>query len=186
MGRLGKFRAATDALQRSLELYRYGQVEDELKQMRLQLFSRQLASGEIQSALADQVDHQRSTHARPRPLMLQIQFDFDTATLTPEGSDQIDKLSEALAVSSFGAGTLEIIGDTDLLGPADYNQRLSERRAETVGEEIVRRHGLPRNRIRTKGRGMREPLYPGAGAEESSLNRRVEVTFLISGTAGAP
>ena len=174
LGKLGREREGIEYLQRSLEYHHFDQVEQELKEMRVSLLSRTQTVGEIQAALKDQVASHRGTRVMPaRPLMLRINFDFNQATLTPEGRDQVDKLGEALA--ALRGETVQITGHTDLIGKPEYNQTLSERRAQAVAAEIAARHGFPRGQMRTEGHGMREPLYPGTGAQESALNRRVEI-----------
>ena len=174
LGKLGREREGIEYLQKSLEYHHFDQVEQELKEMRVSLLSRTQTVGEIQAALKDQIASHRGTRVMPaRPLMLRINFEFNQATLTPEGREQVDKLGEALA--SLHGEAVQITGHTDLIGKPEYNQTLSERRAQAVADEIAARHGFPRTQMRTEGHGMREPLYPGTGAQESALNRRVEV-----------
>lgn len=73
---------------------------------------------------------------KPEYLPLPIRFDFDRATLTPGGKDSVERL--ALYVRQENPGQLEVIGHTDPLGGRDYNLRLSQRRAETVREHLLR------------------------------------------------
>jgi outer membrane protein OmpA-like peptidoglycan-associated protein len=179
LGEMGKVREAIEYLQRSLELFHYDQVDSELKQMRLRLFSTMQSSAEIELALKDQLASRRGTRVMPAtPLMLKIQFDFDKATLTSEGRDQVSQLAEALRRIDIQNAVVRIVGHTDLIGTSDYNQRLSERRAAMVAEEIAQGRIVPRERLQAEGHGMREPLYPGTGPSESALNRRVEVMVI--------
>ena len=82
-------------------------------------------------------------------------FDFDKATLRPEGKAKLDEL-----VSKAGAIKLEVIlvvGHTDRIGSAAYNQKLSERRAAAVKTYLVSK-GIEANRVYTEGKGEKQPV----------------------------
>ena len=82
-------------------------------------------------------------------------FDFDKATLRPEGKAKLDEL-----VSKAGAIKLEVIlvvGHTDRIGSAAYNQKLSERRAAAVKTYLVSK-GIEANRVYTEGKGKTQPV----------------------------
>jgi len=109
-------------------------------------------------------------------------FDFDKAILKPEGKAAID--SEIISKLS-SVQKLELVlvtGHTDRIGSQQYNQRLSERRADAVRDYLVSR-GVPRDRIETLGMGKTQPV-PGVVCDQKALkaliaclapNRRVEV-----------
>jgi OmpA-OmpF porin, OOP family len=109
-------------------------------------------------------------------------FDFDKAILKPEGKAAID--SEIISKLS-SVQKLELVlvtGHTDRIGSQQYNQRLSERRADAVRDYLVSR-GVPRDRIETLGMGKTQPV-PGVVCNQKALkaliaclapNRRVEV-----------
>jgi outer membrane protein OmpA-like peptidoglycan-associated protein len=67
-----------------------------------------------------------------------------------------------------------VIGHTDRVGNDQYNDRLSLQRAERVRGELVRL-GIPESRIRTAGRGEREPLVATDDEVPEPRNRRVEI-----------
>jgi outer membrane protein OmpA-like peptidoglycan-associated protein len=67
-------------------------------------------------------------------------------------------------------------GHADRSGPTNYNQRLSERRAEAVKSALVR-EGVPGNIIQTSGRGENENLVATADGVREPRNRRVEIVF---------
>jgi OOP family OmpA-OmpF porin len=99
-------------------------------------------------------------------------FDFDKATLKPEGKAKLDDL-----VSKMGGLNLEVIigvGHTDSVGTKEYNQGLSERRANTVKEYLVGK-GIEKNRVYTEGKGLTQPVADNKTAEGRAKNRRVEV-----------
>jgi outer membrane protein OmpA-like peptidoglycan-associated protein len=74
-----------------------------------------------------------------------------------------------------GNARVVVTGHTDTVGSMAYNQRLSERRADTVKTEMVR-EGLDANNISTVGRNFAEPLVPtGPGVREPQNRRAVIV-----------
>lgn len=99
-------------------------------------------------------------------------FDFDKAALKPEGQARLDDL-----VSKIRDMTLEVViavGHTDSIGAADYNQRLSVRRAESVKSYLVGQ-GIEANRIYTEGKGENQPIASNKTREGRAKNRRVEI-----------
>lgn len=100
----------------------------------------------------------------------QVQFAFASAELTAEGRKTLEEVAETLNRLKFVAGT--VIGHTDSVGPKDYNQRLSERRAQTVVDFLTAK-GIAVGRLEAAGRGMSEPIADNATAEGRAQNRRV-------------
>ena len=82
-------------------------------------------------------------------------FDFNKATLRPEGKAKLDEL-----VAKANAIKLEVIlvvGHTDRIGSAQFNQGLSERRAAAVKTYLVSK-GIEANRVYTEGKGKTQPV----------------------------
>ena len=109
-------------------------------------------------------------------------FDFDKAVLKPEGKAALDSevISKLPDVSKLEL--VLVTGHTDRIGSQEYNQRLSERRANTVRDYLVSR-GVPRDKIETLGMGKTQPI-PGVVCNQKNMkeliaclapNRRVEV-----------
>ena len=98
-------------------------------------------------------------------------FDWSSADLTDRARQII---GEAATARASGVTRIEVNGFTDRSGPADYNMRLSTRRAEAVAAELVRR-GVPRSEIVTRGFGEENNLVPTADGVREPQNRRVEV-----------
>ncbi len=82
-------------------------------------------------------------------------FDFDKAILKPNGKIALDEFVRGLEGVSFDVIVAE--GHADRIGAADYNQRLSLRRAEAVKAYLVSR-GIPESRIFTEGKGETQPV----------------------------
>ncbi len=114
-----------------------------------------------------------------------IQITFDSAILF--GFDSADVKSEARESLSALAGSLQdypqtevmIVGHTDATGPEDYNQTLSERRADAARAVLIER-GVSPDRVGTEGLGEIEPIASNETAEGRALNRRVEVAIYAS------
>jgi OOP family OmpA-OmpF porin len=102
--------------------------------------------------------HARLPVQQPRPVPFKLStdtlFDFDSAALRPQGRTVLDKLQATVAHAS--GGTVQVIGHTDRIGSASYNQELSERRAQAVREYLAAR-GLGALKIEAKGVGSSEP-----------------------------
>ena len=102
----------------------------------------------------------------------EVSFDYDSARIKPAFKETLDKLAEIMI--KYDRTVIHIIGHTDSTGPADYNQRLSERRAWAVVVYLTD-HGVPRDRLRAEGRGESEPRASNDNASGRQLNRRVEI-----------
>jgi OmpA-OmpF porin, OOP family len=82
-------------------------------------------------------------------------FDFDESALKPEGQAILDNLVRELGGVSYG--TILVVGHTDRFGGAEYNQALSERRANAVKNYLIRSE-IPADRIEVVGKGKSEPV----------------------------
>jgi OmpA-OmpF porin, OOP family len=98
-------------------------------------------------------------------------FDWSKADLTDRARQII---GEAASARGTGVTRIEVNGFTDRSGAASYNMQLSQRRADAVAAELVRR-GVPRNEIVTRGFGEENNLVPTADGVREPQNRRVEI-----------
>ena len=111
-------------------------------------------------------------------------FDFNKADLRPEGKAKLDKL-----VGDVKGIKLEVIlavGHADRLGGDAYNQKLSEKRAESVKAYLVSK-GIEANRVYTEGKGEKQPVTKAdqcKGAKSKKVvdclqpDRRVEIEVI--------
>jgi outer membrane protein OmpA-like peptidoglycan-associated protein len=106
-----------------------------------------------------------------------ILFDFDSATLRPEGFDNLRKLTRI--INRDNDTTLMIVGHTDSRGNDEYNQRLSERRAQSASTYMISQ-GLSSSRIQIIGRGEYEPIADNETDAGRQKNRRIEVAIYAS------
>ena len=95
-----------------------------------------------------------------------------TMQIKPAFRPSLQKL--ATVITKYDRTVVHIVGHTDSTGPSDYNQRLSERRAESVESYLVNQ-GVSRARLHTEGRGEFEPRDTNSTEAGRQLNRRVEI-----------
>ncbi|MCJ0764600.1 OmpA family protein [Variovorax terrae] len=112
--------------------------------------------------------------ARPS-LSLLIQFDFDSARVRPESQQALANLAQALQSSELSASKFVIEGHTDAKGRADYNQRLSQQRADAVRDYLAQQ-GVAVVRLTAAGKGSSEPA--NAADPFAAENRRVRIVNL--------
>ena len=108
----------------------------------------------------------------PQRQVFLVFFDWDRDVITPQGAQII-----AQAANAYRSGApvqLQVTGYTDRSGSPAYNQRLSERRANNVANELVR-DGVPRNSMAVSGRGENDNRVPTAAGVREPQNRRVEI-----------
>jgi outer membrane protein OmpA-like peptidoglycan-associated protein len=101
---------------------------------------------------------------------------FDTDSTFVRGSLQDDLAALAGNLDEYPNSTIDVIGHTDSVGDASYNQNLSSRRAASV-ETILLNNGVSGNRIRAYGRGETEPVASNDSTSGRAANRRVEVVI---------
>ena len=101
----------------------------------------------------------------------EVTFDVDRAEIKPEFRPSLIKVAETL--NEYESSVVDVIGHTDSTGSDAYNQRLSERRAETVANLFTRR-GVAPVRIEAYGRGEDAPIASNDTEAGRLANRRVE------------
>jgi outer membrane protein OmpA-like peptidoglycan-associated protein len=101
-------------------------------------------------------------------------FDWDRADLTDRARQIIGEAAQNARTTR--STRIEVSGHADRSGTPQYNQRLSQRRAEAVAAELVRR-GINRNEIGVQAFGESRPLVPTADNVREPQNRRVEIVL---------
>jgi OmpA-OmpF porin, OOP family len=104
-----------------------------------------------------------------------VDFEYNSAQLTGPAQQTLDQVAVALAAQP--ELTVEIQGYTDSTGPAEYNLRLSQRRAESVREYLTSK-GVNGSMLTAHGYGKQNPMASNGTPEGRAQNRRVafEVT----------
>lgn len=106
-----------------------------------------------------------------------VNFNFDKATLTLNAQTVLDQLTDAL--NKRPDIKIEIDGHTDAKGSENYNQALSQRRADSVRGYLVGK-GIAGERLSTKGFGESKPVADNETDAGRELNRRVEINVTES------
>ncbi len=105
-----------------------------------------------------------------------IQFEFNSFLLKDESYEELRKVAQLMQDNP--SLRIEVSAHTDDVGSDAYNQRLSQRRAESVTDYLVKQEGIERSRIEGKGYGKAKPLVPNDSDENRAINRRVEFEIL--------
>ena len=103
-----------------------------------------------------------------------ITFKTNSADLDPSFYKVLNSVN--IVVKKYNKTVVEVAGHTDNTGGAEYNQQLSERRANSVAQ-YLESQGLANNRVVTVGAGETRPVSDNSTVEGRAANRRVELTL---------
>ena len=135
-------------------------------------FERQLAS----ERQANQVEIERLKNENLKITMnSEVSFDFNSSALKPAFTRTLEKVADIL--QRYPRTTIRIIGHTDNVGSAAYNQRLSEDRANSVAWSLEDA-GVDPQRVSIEGRGESQPRASNDSEAGRQLNRRVEMLII--------
>ena len=101
-------------------------------------------------------------------------FDFDSDVLKEEGKVSLHEVGDSIKAKGAKVVDIDIVGHTDSTGPADYNQGLSERRAQAVADYIIA-EGIDASIIDVTGDGENNPIATNDTREGRAENRRVDI-----------
>ena len=125
-----------------------------------------------------------ATIAKDKPnIDLEINFDYDSASISAKSLPAVQALGRALTSAELKGSTFIVAGHTDAAGSEDYNQDLSERRAETIKHYLTRTYGMSGLDLVTVGYGkskLKDPSQPLSG-----VNRRVQVVNMADKAAAS-
>lgn len=107
--------------------------------------------------------------------LLDVHFATNKTVVLPESAQVLEDLYDFL--SENPTVRIRIVGHTDNVGTAEANQRLSEGRARSVTNEMVKR-GIDRHRLEYEGKGKTAPIATNETDEGRAKNRRVEFIIL--------
>ncbi|MNF32067.1 Outer membrane porin F precursor [compost metagenome] len=103
-----------------------------------------------------------------------VLFEFDSARLTASDKTRLDKIATRLKQEAPSA-RLAVSGHTDSVGSDDYNQKLSQKRAQSVTDYLIE-SGVPRSSfVSVTGMGESQPVADNSTEEGRAANRRVEI-----------
>lgn len=109
-----------------------------------------------------------------------VNFEVNSSRLTANAKVILNQVGDSLAAQP--GIKVEIGGHTDSQGSDAFNQKLSERRADSVQTYLVKR-GIDSGRLTTKGYGETQPIDSNETPEGRELNRRVEMKVVEGGAA---
>lgn len=104
-----------------------------------------------------------------------VTFEIDSSDLRPEFFEVLNAVARVL--QKFEHTTIEVAGHTDSTGPVAYNQKLSERRAQSVSR-YLHAQGVLEGRFWTIGYGETRPIATNDTASGRQRNRRVELQIV--------
>jgi OOP family OmpA-OmpF porin len=102
-----------------------------------------------------------------------IYFDFNKSAVKPESAPTLEQIAALLKAQPKLA--LDVVGHTDNVGGADYNRKLSQRRADAVVAALVEGYAIDDSRLTPGGAGMDKPVADNGSEEGRAKNRRVEL-----------
>lgn len=105
-----------------------------------------------------------------------VLFDYREAKIKPGARTELHRI--AVILKEHPTAKLVIEGHTDSVGGDDYNQKLSEERAESVKNELVSTEHVENAKIETKGYGRTRPVASNESEEGREKNRRVEIVVM--------
>ena len=101
-----------------------------------------------------------------------VNFDNNKSDIKPQAAAVLDETVTAL--QRCPARRVRLTAYTDSNGSDEYNQKLSQRRADSVREYLVS-HGIAASRIEAQGLGESNPVADNSTPEGRAENRRVEL-----------
>lgn len=129
--------------------------------------------GQTRPLSLDERDHMAAIATKRPKVDLDINFDYNSAALTAKAEPQLNNLGKALTSSEMAGAVIMLGGHTDAKGSDEYNQGLSERRAETVKRFLIQKYHIPAANLVSAGYGKKGPKNPNDPF--AAENRRVEI-----------
>ena len=136
---------------------------------------------QMRERLKNQLNQVLQTRETARGLivnMSDVLFDFNKYTLKPEAREKLAKVSGILL--AYPNLKLQVEGYTDNIGSEEYNQKLSQERADGVREYLVSQ-GVPDANITAEGYGKSNPIADNSTSSGRAQNRRVQL--VVSGSS---
>lgn len=129
--------------------------------------------GMAQTIVADAAAFGNDIRAAGHAAVYGILFDTGKATLKPESAKAIGEIAKLL--KGDASLTLFVVGHTDNTGTVEGNQKLSQDRAHSVMQSLIKDHGIAAARLRAAGCGQVAPVASNDTEEGRAKNRRVEL-----------
>ena len=151
----------------------------EAERARLDATQARMDKDELQQRLYNSIAAILETRREARGLIVNLSdvlFDFNQASLKPGAREKLSKLAGIL-LAYPGSYHIEVEGHTDAVGSQDYNQRLSEDRAQSVSSYLLRAGIASERVLAVRGFGKLRPVATNDTPEGRQMNRRVEIVI---------
>jgi OOP family OmpA-OmpF porin len=114
-----------------------------------------------------------------RPVVeTQVHFGFDKYHLTDKAKSALDQLGAEIPNAKHFIVVVD--GNTDSVGSADYNYKLSQRRADSVIQYLASKYQVPAHKIYVIGLGKDKPVSENKDSKGRAENRRVDVRLMTN------
>jgi len=162
------------------EMQQYQQQFAEMQELRRKLRIRREAEAKIKQIAAmfdpNDVEVLLTPEADVILRLKTLNFRSGSAVIPPDKYPLLDRVLDAMRI--FPDRAVRIEGHTDSIGSAEFNQKLSERRAEAVRQYLLERLDAPRA-IEAVGFGESRPIANNETPEGRRKNRRIDIIFLV-------
>jgi OOP family OmpA-OmpF porin len=108
-------------------------------------------------------------------IVLNVEFDTDKAVVKDEYRNEIKKVADFM--KTYPKTNAVIEGHTDNVDTAEYNQKLSEARANSVRQYLINNFGIKASRLTAVGYGLTKPIASNNTEEGRQKNRRVQAVI---------
>jgi OOP family OmpA-OmpF porin len=108
-------------------------------------------------------------------IVLNVEFDTNKAVVKDKYHNEIKKVADFM--KTYPNTTAVIEGHTDNVHTAQYNQQLSEDRANSVRQYLIKNFGIKESRLTAVGYGLTKPIASNNTEEGRQKNRRVQAVI---------
>ncbi len=108
---------------------------------------------------------------------IHIEFPFDSAEIPATYKDELKKAAQFIQENP--APKILVAGHTDSIGEAEYNQKLSERRAAAVRQYLIDNYNISRDKLVARGYGESRPIATNETSAGRQQNRRTEIVCCV-------
>lgn len=108
---------------------------------------------------------------------LKVEFDTNKAVVKDKYSGEIKKVADFM--KKYPNTTAVIEGHTDNVHTAEYNQKLSQARANSVKQYLIEKFGIKASRLSAVGHGLTKPVASNSTEEGRQKNRRVQAVISV-------
>ncbi len=160
------------------EVERDRQIDEVIERLEAEIERREQAEQRLTEAMdrLDEIADVREEDGRGRIVTLdnQVLFEFGESELRPEARSQLNQVADILRMQEDARYIVE--GHTDAVGSEDFNERLSEQRAQSVRNFLIER-GVSDEQVQIRGYGEARPVASNESPEGRAMNRRVEIVI---------